>query len=189
MSIMESVFISYNDECDSARANHVRKTLMASGRYQVEGYWPYTSWANNGVGSSLDTIKQNIKDKLAECSVALLLIGPNTAANPWVRYTIQRAHATHKAMLGLLIHEIPDERRETATADINPLERFAVMENGKKIYLSELYRTYKWVEDLGGQFDLWVEQAKVDAAQRNPIDPLGSIRTTDFLQTYGKKVA
>ncbi len=36
---MDPLFLAFNDECDSARVNHIRKQLLASGRYQAAGLY------------------------------------------------------------------------------------------------------------------------------------------------------
>jgi len=63
----------------------------------------------------------------------LVLIGPDAATNPWIRYAIELSYTKKNPMIALYINELPDERGDSAEADLNPLERFAVMELGKKV--------------------------------------------------------
>ena len=159
-NVMESLYIAYNDECDSARANHVRKQLLATKRYLVEGYMPFTTWSKTKLGTSVEQIRSSIDEGLERSQATLILIGPDAAANPWIRYAIERTYNAQKPMLALFINELKDEHGESDTADINPLERFAVLERGKKVYLSERYATYAW-SDLGtGEFEAWLELAR-----------------------------
>ena len=71
---METLYLAYNDECDSARANIVRKQLLGTGRYSVEGYMPFTTWSKTKFGCSTDEIKRNIEEWLLRCCATLVLI-------------------------------------------------------------------------------------------------------------------
>ncbi|MDA0823604.1 MAG: TIR domain-containing protein [Proteobacteria bacterium] len=165
---MDTLFLAYNDECDSARANHVRKQLLSSGRYQVDGYSPFTTWSKTHSGPSVEQIENAIQDGLARSIATLVLIGSDSAANRWIRYAIEQSYTAKKPMLGLYINDLADERGKNCIADVNPLERFAVLEQGKKIYLSERYDSYAW-SDLGdGKFETWLELARQKAALAHP---------------------
>ena len=54
---MDSLYLAYNDECDSARVNDVRKQLLGTGRFLAEGYMPFTAWSETKHGCSNDEIK------------------------------------------------------------------------------------------------------------------------------------
>ena len=60
---METIFIAFNDETDSARANHVRKQLLASERFRVAGYSPYTTWAKCKSGDSLENLRDILREE------------------------------------------------------------------------------------------------------------------------------
>ncbi len=162
---MESLFLAYNDECDSARVNHIRKQLLATERYRVEGYMPFTTWSKTKLGCSSDEIQRMIEEGVARASATLIMIGPDAAANTWIRYAIERSYTLNKPMLALYINALPDERGCPAEADINPLERFAVLEHGHKVYLDERYRSYTWNGMEDGQFELWLELAKCECTE------------------------
>ncbi len=171
------VFLTFNDARDTARANRVRKILLSSGQYSVSGYWPYTAWSEPPHNKAREQIAASIDQELTPAEVVLVLIGADTAANEWVRYVIHAAHAAGKAMLGIYVNGIADERGQTTDADlVNPFERFAVLEGGRKVRLSERYRTYTWDDDSGERmlpaFAAWVAAATpvavpaADATQR-----------------------
>lgn len=184
---MESLFLAYNDECDSARVNHIRKQLLGTGRFLTEGYLPFTTWSKTKLGASTEEIKRTIEEALERCSATLVLIGPDAAANPWIRYAIERTHSKKKPMLALTINDIPDERGHTADADLNPFERFAVMEQGRKIYLSDRYHTYGWSDLDDGQFEMWLELAKRECEERSAAGRANT--TTSRLATTGQHAA
>lgn len=162
---METLFIAYNDETDSTRANHVRKQLLASGRFLVEGYSPFTSWSKTRNGSSLEDLKAEFNKQLDSASVTLILIGEDAATNPWIRYAIERSYVADKALFALDISPIPDEHGHTTLPDINPLERFAVLEGGKKLYLHHRYPSYTWQETFMDCVDNYLTIAHNSAAE------------------------
>lgn len=164
---MESLYLAYNDECDSARVNAIRKQLLGTGRFLAEGYMPFTTWSKTKLGCSTDEIKRNIEEGLERSVATLILIGPDAATNPWIRYAIELSYTKKKPMIAVYINEIADERGDSADADLNPLERFAVMERGKKIYLSDRYATHTWSDVDDGEFDQWLDEAKSAAKPRS----------------------
>ncbi|NNM00453.1 MAG: hypothetical protein HKO62_06855 [Gammaproteobacteria bacterium] len=158
------VFLTFNDVHDNARANRVRKVLLASGQYSVSGFWPYTAWSQPPHNKGREQIAAQIDQELTPAAIVLVLIGADTAANEWVRYVIHAAHAAGKPMFGIYVNGIADERGQTTDADlVNPFERFAVLEAGRKVRLSERYRTYTWNDgDDAGMlpaFAAWVAAA------------------------------
>ena len=160
---METIFIAFNDETDSARTNHVRKQLLSSERYRVAGYSPYTTWAKSKSGESVKALRADFDKEMGSSSVTMVLLGEDCATNPWIRYAIERSYVLGKPLFSLDISMIVDEMGNSCTPDINPLERFAVLERNQKIYLSDRYHTYRWQSDLLAKFEDYLTQAKLDA--------------------------
>lgn len=161
---METLFIAYNDETDSTRANHVRKQLLATERFLVEGYCPYTSLSKTRHGAGIQDLKQQFDKQLAASVAAVLLLGEDCATNPWIRYAIEQCYVHDMPFFGLDISMIPDEYGHTSKPDINPLERFAVLEGGQKIYLDCRYRTYQWKPTFDDSITDYLIAAKNNAA-------------------------
>jgi Thoeris protein ThsB, TIR-like domain len=184
---MESLFLAYNDECDSARVNHIRKQLIGTGRYRAEGYLPYTTWSKIEHGCSIDEIKRSIEEGVARAGATLILIGSEAATNPWIRYAIERSYSHKKPMIALYINELPNERGDASEADLNPLARFAVLEQGRKVYLSDRYRSYTWSDIDDGQFDLWLELARCECAERASPSRAQAGRGTTAAPTTGRR--
>ena len=162
---MDTLFIAFNDETDSARTNRVRKQLLASGQYIVAGYSPYTTWAKSKSGDSLDNLRADFDRDFKSARCVIIMLGEDCAANPWIRYAIERSYVLEKPMFALDISMIPDENGNTCQVDLNPLERFAVVENGEKIYLNERYATYAWNENLIAALPACLHQADLSASQ------------------------
>ena len=117
---MDSLYIAYNDECDSTRANHVRKQLLGSKRYLVEGYMPFTTWSKTKLGTSTEQIKTSIEEGFERSDATLVLIGPDAATNPWIRYAIELTYNAQKPMLAMFINELKDEHGITNECDEAP---------------------------------------------------------------------
>ena len=87
---MDTLFIAFNDETDSARTNKVRKQLLASDQYNVTGYSPYTTWAKSKSGDSLDNLRADFDREFKSARCVIVMLGEDCAANPWIRYAISR---------------------------------------------------------------------------------------------------
>ena len=162
---METLFVAFNDESDSARTNRVRKQLLESGKYLVSGYSPYTTWAKSRSGDSISELRADFDRDFKSARCVIVMLGEECATNPWIRYAIERSYVLEKAMFALDISMIADENDKVCSPDINPLERFAVLENGEKIYLSERYHTHLWHEELLTALPDWLRQADQNAAR------------------------
>ena len=60
-------------------------------------------------------------------------------------------------------------------ADLNRLERLAVMKGGSKIYLSDRHSTYTLSGVTDGKFDRWLERARYARAHPAPRQPSKSV--------------
>ncbi|MEM7467810.1 MAG: TIR domain-containing protein [Pseudomonadota bacterium] len=162
---METIFVTFNDETDSARANHVRKQLLSTERYLVAGYSPYTTWAKTKSGDSLENLRASFDRELKSASTSIVMVGEDSATNPWIRYAIERCYVLSKPLFALDISAIPDELGKACTADLNPLERFAVLEHGKKVYLSDRYESHVWRADFLECLGVYLQRARASAAK------------------------
>jgi hypothetical protein len=68
--------------------------------------------------------------------------------------------------LGVYIHNLKDKDGKTDSKGKNPFDYFYVERNGKRIYFSEIYPTYDWVNDNGYEnFGNWVEEVAKKAGR------------------------
>ena len=69
-------------------------------------------------------------------------------------------------MLGIYIHKLKNKDGKTDYKGRNPFDNFYIEKNGRKMYLSEIYPTYDWVDDDGyNSFAKWVEKAAQKAGR------------------------
>lgn len=67
-------------------------------------------------------IKRWVENSLKGRSCCVVLIGAQTAARPWVRYEIRRAHELNIAMFGICVHQLKDAKGQHSTKGDNPFE-------------------------------------------------------------------
>jgi len=78
----------------------------------------------------------------------------------WVKYEIKQSYKRGNGLLEVYIHKLKDKDGKTDTKGKNPFDLFYIERNGEKVYLSEIYPTYEWVDDDGyNNFGKWVEEA------------------------------
>jgi hypothetical protein len=99
-------------------------------------------------------------------SVTVVLIGAETSTRQYVGYEIKLSHNRGNGMLGIYIHNMKDVNSKTDTKGANPLANWHVEREGKKVYLSDIYPTYDWVNDEGYKnLGTWIEAAAKKAGK------------------------
>jgi hypothetical protein len=153
------VFFSFHYERDIWRANVVRNSWVTQPGREDAGFWDGSLWEHaKRLGD--DAVRHMIDEGLKNTSVTVVLIGTETADRKWVRYEIKESYNRGNGLLGIYIHNIPDQNRRTNPKGENPLGRVYVERGGRKVYLSELYPVYDWVHDNGySNIGSWVEMA------------------------------
>ena len=107
-----------------------------------------------------DAIKAWIKNQIDGTSVTVVLIGAQTSERRWVQYEIQESLKNGNGLLGVYIHNCPLFDRSTDQKGANPFDSLYYDRNGRRVYLSELYNTYDWVNDNGREnLGQWIEDA------------------------------
>lgn len=158
------IFFSFHYERDIWRANVVRNSWVTQDREEA-GFWDASLW-EEAKKKGDDAIKRMIDKGLEGTSVTVVLIGAETSDRDWVKYEIKKSHERGNGLLGVYIHNIEDQYGYTDTKGDNPFDYFYIDQDGKKVYLSEIYPTYDWVNDDGyNNFGNWVEKAAKKAGR------------------------
>jgi MTH538 TIR-like domain (DUF1863) len=161
-----SVFFSFHYQQDIFRVNTVRNHATTKGGYNTAGYWDHSLWES--VKKEGDTaIRRMINEGLKNTSVTVVLIGSQTARRRWVEYEIEQSHQRGNGIIGIYIHNIKCARNGVADSKgKNPFDFLEVPQPVKSIYtpvtipMSQIYRTYDWVNDDGYKnFSQWIESA------------------------------
>jgi hypothetical protein len=151
------VFFSFHYKRDAWRAAQVRNSdkIADEDEYGVIDSVAWEKIEREGD----DAIKRWIKDQLKYTSVTVVLIGAKTAERDWVDYEIRESWARGNALLGVRIHAIKNQDRETDSPGANPFDDIRLADGTK---LSSICKVYDWVADDGREnLGTWVEEARV----------------------------
>lgn len=153
------VFFSFHYERDVWRANQVRNSWVTKPDREAAGFWDAAEWEKVKRQGD-EAVKRWIDKQLEGTSVTVVLIGAETYTRKWVKYEIKQSCERGNGLLGVYIHKLKDKDGKTDTKGKNPFDLFYIERNGEKVYLSEIYPTYDWVDDDGyNNLGKWVEEA------------------------------
>ncbi len=106
------VFFSFHFDDDIWRANQVRNVNVVAGA-DTAGFFDHSEYEEaKKVGD--EGIKRMINKHLKDTSVTVVLIGTNTASRRWVKYEIAQSIAQKNGLLGIYIHHLKNQDRETS---------------------------------------------------------------------------
>ena len=158
-------FVFDYEDVKDFRANVVRMSWVTQPDREASGFWDAADWEKVKKQED-DAIRQWINKQMDGTSVTVVLIGTGTSGRKWVKYEIRKSHEERKGLLGVYIHNIKDKYGYSAAKGDNPFDSFYIEQEGKKVYLSEIYPTYDWVNDDGYEnLGSWVEKAAKKAGR------------------------
>lgn len=162
------IFFSFHYERDAWRAGQVRNCNVVASEDQY-GFVDAADWeAIKKKGDA--AIKGWIDDQLKNTSVTIVLIGAETANREWVQHEILKSWNRGNGVLGIRIHNIKDQDKNTDVAGRNPLDDFK-MADGK--LLSSICKTYDWVADDGRKnIGTWADEAATIRAKYGTDDKI-----------------
>jgi hypothetical protein len=154
------VFFSFHYERDAVRAGQVRNSnIVKDGSIDTSDFIDAAKWEEIKRGGD-EAIKRWIKDQLNGTSVTVVLIGAKTSERKWVKYEIDESLKKGNGLLGIYIHKCPLFDGSTDTKGENPFDMLYFDRNGRKEYLSDIYKTYDWIDDNGREnLGDWIEAA------------------------------
>jgi hypothetical protein len=152
------VFFSFHYERDVWRASIVRNSWVTQDRTAPE-FWDKSLW-EEAKRKGDTAIRQMIDTALSGTSVTAVLIGPETAMRPWVKYEIEKSIKIGNGLVGIHISGIRDSDGLTDGVGANPLDDHVVKKNGLPFRANMVYKTYDWVLNRGyDNLGSWVEEA------------------------------
>jgi Cft2 family RNA processing exonuclease len=152
------VFFSFHYKHDVRRIVQVRNSWVVRPEGEAQPFYDKAEFeeAKKRAGG----IEKWIEDQLKGTSVTVILFGAETYDRRWVRHEIKRSYELKKAILAIDIHRIKDPQTGTDIQGKNPLNYWSVEKDGRKVYFSEMYETYDWVNDDGyNNLSFWIEKA------------------------------
>jgi hypothetical protein len=153
------VFFSFHYARDSWRVSQVRNCWLTKQESDASPFLEKAEWETIQYHGT-ETIRSWIDSQMHETSVTVVLIGRETADQEWVQYEIRKSHRDGKGLLGIYVHTLPDQYRQTDMQGPNPFDRiFGTVEGVHYPY----YRTYDWTNDDGQRnIHAWIEAAAKD---------------------------
>lgn len=120
--IARRVFFSFHFERDLTRANMARNRWLALAKGGVEptGFFTAAAWheaKKKGKGG----VTKLVDDALKNTTVTAVLVGEETASQPYVKHAIERSIAQGNGIVGVRIHELPTFDGSTDEPGANPL--------------------------------------------------------------------
>ncbi len=160
------VFFSFHYERDSVRAGQVRNSNVVKFKsIETSDFIDAATWEGVKKGGD-EAIKRWIKNQLEGTSVTVVLIGARTSERKWVKYEIDESLGRSNGLLGIYIHKCPLFDGSTDSKGTNPFDNLYLDRSGTKTYLSQIYRTYDWIDDNGREnLGNWIEAAAKQAGK------------------------
>lgn len=152
------VFFSFHYERDVRRVVQVRNSWVIRPGGEAQPFYDKAEFEEAKRRSG--GIEQWIEDQLKGTSVTVILFGAETYDRKWVRHEIKRSYELKKGILAIDIHRVKDPQKGADIQGKNPLDYWFIEKNGRKVYFSEMYETYDWVNDDGYKnLASWIEKA------------------------------
>ena len=126
-------FYSFHYQPDNWRAAQVRSMGVIDGNKPASD----NDWEEVEAGGD-DAIQEWIDEQLKGKTVAIILVGENTAGRKWINYEIKKAWKDKKGVLGVYIHNLKDSDGNQAEKGSNPFSKFTI--NG--VSMDEIVKTY-----------------------------------------------
>lgn len=162
------VFFSFHYSRDSVRAGQVRNSnVIQNSQIQTSEFIDKADWEEIKMGGD-SAIENWINEQLRGTSVTVVLIGAKTSERKWVKYEIDQSITKNpkNGLLGIYIHNCKDFNNYVDVKGRNPFDNLTLERNGKREYLSNIYKTYDWVNDNGREnLGKWIEEAARDAGR------------------------
>ena len=105
------VFFSFHYDRDVWRANQVRNCNVVAGT-DIAGFFDHSEYTE-AKKKGREGIERMISRNLRNTSVTVVLIGKETANRPWVRYEIKKSIEQDNGLLGIRIHHLKNQHRES----------------------------------------------------------------------------
>lgn len=152
------VFFSFHYKRDVKRIVQVRNSWVVRPEGEAQPFYDKAEFeeAKKRAGG----IEKWIEEQLKGTSVTVILFGAETYDRKWVRHEIKRSYELKKGILAIDIHRIKDPQTGVDIQGKNPLNYWSIEKDGRKVYFSEMYETYDWVNDDGyNNLSSWIEKA------------------------------
>lgn len=112
------VFFSFHYDRDIWRANQVRNSNVVTGP-DVAGFFDHSEY-EEAKKEGDEGIRRMILRHLRNTTVTVVLIGTYTAQRRWVKYEIEQSIKRNNGLLGVYIHHLKDQDKQTTLRGPKP---------------------------------------------------------------------
>ena len=148
------VFLSFHYERDACRAAQIRKYGIS----RVTCNELETSKMNTDAA-----ITRWIDNQMDTASCTVVLIGSETASRDWINCEIEKSWNDGKGLLGIYIHQIPDQDGQQSARGANPFDQITVgqrkLSQVAKVYDPKYAAGRQVCHYIKGNIAQWVEDA------------------------------
>lgn len=137
-------FFSFHYVPDVWRAWNVRNCWVVKDQQLDSGFFD-SSVFEASKRESDESLKNFLRDGMANTSVTCVLAGTDTWSRRWVRYEIARSVIKGNGLLSIYINGVKDKDQKLAVKGADPLAQIGVYKSGSEIYLAE-WKGGKWVK-------------------------------------------
>lgn len=138
------VYFAFHYQKDIWRVNQVRNSWVTQER-EVSGYYDASLWEKAKKESDL-ALKRLINGGIQNTSVTCVLIGSETHQRRWVQYEIIKSFDKGNGLLGVYIHNLKNQDKETSVKGNDPFDDLGITlsADGKSASVS-VWKNQKWI--------------------------------------------
>lgn len=138
------VYFAFHYQKDIWRVNQVRNSWVTQER-EVSGYYDASLWEKAKKESDL-ALKRLINGGIQNTSVTCVLIGSETHQRRWVQYEIIKSFDKGNGLLGVYIHNLKNQDKETSVKGNDPFGDLGIRlsADGKSASVS-VRKNQKWI--------------------------------------------
>ena len=100
------IYLDFHPENDLSRVNQLRSQLLGSASEQA-GFFDPKEYEQL-LRQDKQTIRRLVRERIADTAVTLILIGTETASQPFVQLGIEESIANQNGFVGIHIHAMDD---------------------------------------------------------------------------------
>lgn len=162
------VFFSFHYQRDSWRVSQVRNSWLCRAGHEATPFLDGAQWEKIKRQGSR-AIQNWIDRQMKGTSVTVVLIGQETANRPWVKYEIEQSAKLRKGIVGVRIHNLKNQLRQTDRPGPNPLDKIIVRRQTiwggyQNVRVSQIANTYDYYLNNGRlNLSMWIEEAARNA--------------------------
>jgi hypothetical protein len=163
-----TILFAFDHKRDFVRAKVIVEHWRFSGTIEGTGLVSEAEWvaiAKKGEAG----MRKHFEAQMKRSCVTVVLIGPETAINPWVRYQIQRSYRRGDPIIGIYVHNIrlfEEVEQEKGSLYFGAFEMGGKSEGA---YFSQFAKIYDWRDDDGpSELANWIEFARAQSGRSSP---------------------